>query len=90
MKYIKVLAVAVVALFAFEGAKAQVVVQARVGAPVVHTRTVVVNRPVYHRRHHRTVVVNRPYHRSHYRRTVVVNRPVHHRHHSNRVVVVRR
>jgi hypothetical protein len=88
MKYIKVLAIAIVALFAFEGAKAQVVVHARVGAPVVRTRTVVVNRHVYHRPHYRrTVVVNRRYHRPHYRRTVVVNRPVYHRYHHNRVIV---
>ena len=87
MKYIKVLAVAIVALFAVEGAKAQVVVHARVGAPVVRTRTVVVNRP-YHRPHYRrTVVVNRRYHRPHYRRAVVVNRPIHHHYHHNHVVV---
>lgn len=82
MKYIKVLAVAIVALFAVEGAKAQVVVHARVGAPIVRTRTVVVDRPY----HQRTVVVNRPHHRRHHRR-VVVNRPVHHRYHHNRVIV---
>ena len=35
MKYLKVLAIAIVAMFAFEGAKAQVVVNARIGsAPV--------------------------------------------------------
>jgi len=80
MKYIKVLAIAIVAMFAFEGAKAQVVVKARIGAPVhtYHPRRVVVTRPVvYHRPHRRTVVVDRPGYRHHYyrhphRRTVVV------------------
>ena len=90
MKYIKVLAVAIVAMFAFEGAKAQVAVTAHIGAPV-RTRTVVVNRPVYHRTYHRrTVVVHRPaYRRPVYRRHVVVNRPIHHRPYNRRVVVVR-
>lgn len=84
MKYLKVLAVAIVALFAFEGASAQVVVRARVGAPVRH-RTVVVSRPVAYRpAYRRTVVVNRP----HYRRAVVVNRSVaYHRPYAKRVVV---
>jgi hypothetical protein len=86
MKYLKVLAVAVIAMFAFEGAQAQVVVKARVGAPVhhiYHRRTVVVNRPVYRPRYHRAVVVNRPV----YRRTVV--RPAY-RHNAYTRVVVRR
>ena len=87
MKYLKVLAVAVIAMFAVEGAKAQVVVKARIGgAPVhrtYHRRTVVVNRPVYHRNYHRrAVIVNRPV----YRRTVV--RPAY-RHNYHRRVVVR-
>jgi hypothetical protein len=85
MKYLKVLAVAVIAMFAFEGAKAQVVVKARMGAPVqrtYHRRTVVVNRPVYHRNYHRrAVIVNRPV----YRRTVV--RPVYHRNYRRHAVV---
>ena len=87
MKYLKVLAVAVIAMFAFEGAKAQVVVKARIGAPVHHTyhrRTVVVNRPVYHRNYHRrAVIVNRPV----YRRAVV--RPAYHRNYRRHAVVVR-
>ena len=92
MKYLKVLAIAVVAMFAFEGAKAQVVVSARIGsAPVYHPRrTVVVNRPVYVRHrpvYRRTVVVNRPVYRNHYRRTVV--RPGYYNNHK-KVVVVRR
>jgi hypothetical protein len=88
MKYLKILAIAVVAIFAFEGAKAQVIVKARVGAPVhhryYHPRTVVVTRPAgYHRPNYRP-----------YRRTVVVNRPVYRRHyyaqpHYSRVVVRR-
>jgi hypothetical protein len=86
MKYLKVLAVAVVAMFAFEGAQAQVVVKARVGAPVqrvYHRRTVVVTRPVYRPRYHRAVVVNRPV----YRRTVI--RPAYSRNAHTRVVVRR-
>ncbi|MDB5063096.1 MAG: hypothetical protein JWP67_2939 [Mucilaginibacter sp.] len=87
MKYLKVLAVAIIAMFAFEGAQAQqVVVKARVGAPVqrvYHRRTVVVNRPVYRPAYHRVVVVNRPV----YRRTVI--RPAY-RHNAHTRVVVRR
>ncbi|MES2060959.1 MAG: hypothetical protein V4456_03510 [Bacteroidota bacterium] len=82
MKYLKVLAVAVVAMFAFEGAKAQVVVSAHIGTPPP-TRTVVVERPV-----DRVVVVNRHYRRHpRYRRTVVVSRPGYYREHRRRVVV---
>jgi hypothetical protein len=87
MKYLKVLAVAIIAMFAFEGAQAQVVVKARVGAPVqrttYHRKTVVVTRPVYRPRYHRAVVVNRPV----YRRTVV--RPAYRRNAHTRVVVRR-
>ncbi|WP_454801880.1 hypothetical protein [Mucilaginibacter phyllosphaerae] len=83
MKFIKVLAVAVVALFAVEGAKAQVVVSARIGSPAPPVRTVVVERPV----ERRVVVVNR-HHRRYYRRPVVVyNRGYYHRPHARRVVV---
>lgn len=78
MKYLKVLAIAIVAMFAFEGAKAQVVVRARVGAPV-HTRTVVVERPSYRTHYRRTVVATRPVYHRNYRRTVVVERPVYRR-----------
>lgn len=63
MKYLKVLAVAIITMFAVEGAHAQVVVRARVGAPAhrVYTRrTVVTTRPVYRRPYRRTVVVSRP------------------------------
>ncbi len=69
MKTIKVLMIAIIALFTFEGAKAQVVVKARVGAPV--------HRHYYHRPYHRAVVVTHPVHHRYYRRAVVVrHRPV--------------
>ncbi|MEB0261427.1 MULTISPECIES: hypothetical protein [unclassified Mucilaginibacter] len=88
MKYFKVLAIAVLAMFAVEGAKAQVVVKARVGAPVVrHTRTVAVNRPVHRAYYRRPVVVRHAYVRPAYRRTVVVNRPHYYRAHTRHVVV---
>lgn len=87
MKYLKLLAVAIIAMFAVEGARAQqVIVKARAGAPVqrvYHRRTVVVNRPVYRPAYHRAVVVNGPV----YRRTVI--RPAY-RHNAHRRVVVRR
>lgn len=68
--------IAIVALFTFEGAKAQVVVKARVGAPVHRhyrhrVRRAVVVRHHYHRR---PVVVRHAYHRPHRRvvtRTVI-------------------
>ncbi|WP_374951455.1 hypothetical protein [Mucilaginibacter sp.] len=93
MKYLKVLAVAIIATFAFEGAQAQVVVNARIGAPahrVYRQRTVVVNRPAYRPAYRRTVVVNRPVYRRTvvrpvYRRTYV--RPAYHRAYARRVVV---
>lgn len=95
MKYLKVLAIAIVAMFAFEGAKAQVVVGARIGSPasIYHPRrTVVVNRPAYrpHRVYHprRTVVVTRPAYRPRYTRTVV--RPAYYNNHKKVVVVKRR
>jgi hypothetical protein len=87
MKYLKVIAVAVVAMFAVEGAKAQVVVNAHIGTTAPR-RTVVVERPVA-----RTVVVERPverrvvvidhYHRRRprYRETVVVERNHQYRRH---------
>ena len=83
MKYLKILAVAVVAMFAVERAKAQVVVHARIGAPAPPIRTVVVERPV----ERRVVVVDRYHRRPHYRRTVVVSRPAYYRAHHKRVVV---
>ncbi|OOQ59239.1 hypothetical protein [Mucilaginibacter pedocola] len=94
MKYLKIFVVTIIAIFAFEGAHAQVVVKARIGAPAPR-RTVVVNGPVYHRTYYRRTVA-RPvvYHRP-YRRTVVVSRPaprrtvVYHRPYK-RTVVVRR
>jgi hypothetical protein len=82
MKYLKVLAVAVVAMFAFEGAKAQVVVSAQIGTPSP-TRTVIVERPV----ERRVVVVDRYHRRPHYRRTVVVARPAYYHARHRRVVV---
>jgi hypothetical protein len=85
MKTIKVLMIAIIALFTFEGAKAQVVVKTRVGAPV--------HRHYYHRPYHRAVVVTRPVHRPYYHRAVVVRRrPVvvrHAYHHPHKRVVVR-
>jgi hypothetical protein len=83
MKYLKVLAIAIVVTFAFEGAKAQVVVGARIGAPVrhvYHPRTVVVTRPVAYHRPYRRVIVERPVYRRHYYRHPQ----------RSRVVVVRR
>nr|WP_294944489.1 hypothetical protein [uncultured Mucilaginibacter sp.] len=79
MKYLKILTVSIIALFAFEGAKAQVIVRAHAGAPV-RQRTVVVTRPVYRHNYRRTVVATRPvvYHRP-YRRAVVVERPAYRR-----------
>lgn len=66
MKYLKVLLIAVITVITFGSAKAQVVVRARVGAPVhrhyyQHRRVVVSHRPAYrshvywrhHRRHYR-------------------------------------
>lgn len=93
MKYLKIFAVAIIALFGIETAKAQVVVNARIGTPV-RPRTVVVERPVhradyYRPAYRRTAVYHRRpvvYHRPAYRRTVVVNRPVY-RHPARRVVV---
>ena len=79
MKYLKILAVAVTAMFAFEGAQAQVIIKAHIGAPVHRVyprRTVVVSRrPVVVTR---PVVVSRPVYRRPYRR-VVVTRPVYHK-----------
>jgi len=92
MKYLKVLAIAVIAMFAFEGAKAQVVVSARIGsAPIYHPRrTVVVTRPAYHPRpvYRRNVVVARPVYRAPYRR-VVVTKPAYYRNHNKHLVVRR-
>lgn len=80
MKYIKVIAVAALAMFAFEGAKAQVVVSAHIGTPAPR-RTVVVERPVERRVFverpvERRVVVGQRHYRRHprYRETVVIER----------------
>ncbi|RFZ82184.1 hypothetical protein DYU05_16320 [Mucilaginibacter terrenus] len=94
MKYLKVFAIAIITLFAVEGAKAQVAVHARIGAPV-RSRTVVVERPVYHRPYYRRAVAVRPVYHRPYRRTVVVERPAYRRHvvynrpYAKRVVVRR-
>ena len=94
MKFLKIAAVVIISLFAFEGAKAQVVVHARVGAPVP-PRTVVVTRPVYRHPYRRAVVVAPVVYHRRYRRTVVVARPayrravVYRRVHGRRVVVRR-
>jgi hypothetical protein len=58
MKYLKVLLIAIVAVFTFGSAKAQVVVRARIGAPA--HRHYYHRRPVYHHYHHR-------YYRRHHR-----------------------
>jgi len=70
MKIAKIMIIALVTMFTFSAAEAQVRVKATIGAPVQH-RTVVVRRP-YHRR---VVVVHRPYHRR-----VVVRHPAERRH----------
>lgn len=77
MKAVKILMIAIIALFTFEGAKAQVVVKARVGAPVHRhyyrhpvRRAVVIRHNHYH---HRPIVVRHVYHRPHRR---VVTRAV--------------
>ncbi|MBE9665939.1 hypothetical protein [Mucilaginibacter boryungensis] len=59
MKILKIVIIALVTVFTFSAAKAQVRVHATVGTRQVHHRTVVVRRPVYHR----TVVVHRSWHR---------------------------
>lgn len=66
MKTAKVIIIALVTLFTFGAANAQVRVHATIGARPQH-RTVIVHRP-----YHRTVVVrrhyyHRPYHRPYYR-----------------------
>ena len=92
MKYLKVLAIAVIAMFAFEGAKAQVVLGARIGSASAYhpRRTVVVTRPAYYPRpvYRRNVVVTRPVYRAPYRR-VVVAKPVYYRNHNKHIVVKR-
>ncbi|MBB3967856.1 hypothetical protein [Mucilaginibacter phyllosphaerae] len=81
MKYLKILAIAVVALLGVEGAKAQVVVRAHIGTPA--PRTVVVERPV----ERRVVVVNRRHYRPRYRHNAVVVRRAYYRPHRRHVVV---
>ncbi|MBK0378304.1 hypothetical protein [Mucilaginibacter segetis] len=89
MKALKVFAIAIIAVFAFESAKAQVSVSAHIGVPV-HQKTIVVTKPVHHRYYRtRTVVVAHPVHRSYYRRVVVAPRPVYHRVYHKKVVVIK-
>lgn len=70
MKVLKIAIIALVTVFTFGAAQAQVRVHATIGARPVHHRVVVVHhRPVYH---HRVVVVHhRPvyhhYHHTYYR-----------------------
>lgn len=64
MKFLRVIAVAIMALAFFSSAKAQVVVRARIGGQPHHRREVIVHRPYhrpYHRgyHHHREVIVVR-------------------------------
>ena len=79
MKHLKVIALVMLSMFAIEGVKAQVVVNAHIGAPAPR-RTVVVERPVEQTvvverpGNRRFVVVDRYHHRPYYRRTVVVER----------------
>ncbi|QKJ29043.1 hypothetical protein HQ865_04510 [Mucilaginibacter mali] len=72
MKSLKIMFIALVAVFTFSAANAQVRVHATIGTPPPHHRVVVVHRPPYHPR---TVVVRRP---AYHHRVVVVHRPVHH------------
>lgn len=74
MKAVKVLMIAIVALFTFEGAKAQVIVKARVGAPVHRHYRHPVRRTVVVRHHYHRRPVRHAYHRPHRRvvtRTVI-------------------
>lgn len=81
MKTLKIAMIALVTVFTFSAAKAQVRVNATIGSRPPQHRTVVVHRPI----EHRTVVVHRPYrrpvivHRPFHRRVVVVHHPVHRR-----------
>jgi len=81
MKLIKIAVIAIIAVSSFSTAKAQVVVNARIGTgPVVYDEPV--RRPVYRKVYHRP-------------RKVIVRQPVHHRrprpvvhHHRSRPVVI--
>ncbi|TWR25785.1 hypothetical protein FPZ43_15995 [Mucilaginibacter pallidiroseus] len=88
MKALKVFAIAIIAMFTFQGAKAQVAINARIGAPapVYRPRTVVVTRPVYHRPVRRMVYARPVYRRPVYRK-VYVNRGYYRQ--PKRVVMVR-
>lgn len=77
MKIIKIALIAVVTVFTFSAAEAQVRVNATIGSRPVPHRTVVVHRP-----YHRPVIVTRPV----YHHRMVVRRPVYH----HRVVVAHR
>lgn len=70
MKMLKIMLIALITVFTFGAAKAQVRVRATIGAPVHHRVVVVHRRPVYHRRV--VVVRHRPYY--HRRHVVVVHR----------------
>ncbi len=56
MKYLRVLVLAIVAVFAFGSAEAQVRVGVRLGHPV-HRRVVVVRHHRWHHPYHRRVIV---------------------------------
>jgi hypothetical protein len=71
MKILKVIVIALVTVFTFSAAEAQVRVRATIGARPQH-RTVVVRRPAYHSR---VVVTNRGYHRGWHRRPVYRHHP---------------
>ncbi|MFD0792911.1 hypothetical protein ACFQZX_04740 [Mucilaginibacter litoreus] len=88
MKTLKIFAIAIIAMFGFNSAKAQVAVSAHIGTPAVHASAVYV-KPAYRPAPRRVVMVDRSYRRRYYRRPVVVTRPVYYRHHPKRVVVVR-
>lgn len=77
MKSLKIAVIAIIAAASFSTAKAQVVVNARIGAPAVvrHEPVRVVRRPVVHHRVY------------HPRRKVIVRHPVRHR---RPAVIVRR
>jgi hypothetical protein len=69
MKILKIAIIAVVTMFTFGAAQAQVRVRATIGARPVHHRTVVVRQPAYHRTVvvHRGPVYHRGYRRPYYR-----------------------
>ncbi|RFZ95081.1 hypothetical protein D0C36_06015 [Mucilaginibacter conchicola] len=93
MKYLKIFAVAVVAMFGVNTAKAQVSISAQIGtpAPVVYEEPVyVAPRPVYHRPPRRVVVVERRHYRPRYHRPVLVSRRSYYHRPAHRPVLMRR